>query len=132
MNIGGMCCTMSTAAPRPVGNEGTRSARARGPPVDAAMATASRARGRSPSSGAWRTGTGGRASTDTREMSAARAARTASCSCGASARSASFVELSGFATISTAPSSRARIAAAVPGPACALTTTMGRGDSDMM
>src|SRR5439155_346094 len=39
---------------------------------------------------------------------------------------------SGFATISSAPSSSARIAAPVPGPACALTTTIGRGDSDMM
>src|SRR5439155_8320957 len=39
---------------------------------------------------------------------------------------------SGFATISTAPSSSARMAAPVPGPAWALTTTMGRGVSDMM
>ena len=38
----------------------------------------------------------------------------------------------GLATISTAPSSNARMAAPVPGPACALTTTMGRGVSDMM
>jgi hypothetical protein len=38
----------------------------------------------------------------------------------------------GLATISTAPRSSARIAVAVPGPACALTTTIGRGDSDMM
>ena len=38
----------------------------------------------------------------------------------------------GLATISTAPSSSARIAASVPGPAWALTTTMGRGASDMM
>jgi len=30
------------------------------------------------------------------------------------------------------PSSSARMAACVPGPACALTMTMGRGDSDMM
>src|SRR5437879_3260092 len=65
-------------------------------------------------------------------MSAASAARTASWSRGASPRSASFVAFSGLATISTAPSSRARIAAAVPGPAWALTTTIGRGDSDMM
>src|SRR5712691_3058753 len=130
--MGGMCWTMRTAAPRPVGSEGTRSARARGPPVEAAIATARRARGRNPGSGAWRTGTGGRASTETREISAARAARTASWSRGARPRSASLVAFSGLATISTAPSSRARIAAAVPGPACALTTTIGRGDSDMM
>src|SRR5438128_240233 len=45
-----MCWTTSTAAPRPAGRRGITSARARGPPVDAATATADRdepvARGR--------------------------------------------------------------------------------------
>ena len=39
---------------------------------------------------------------------------------------------SSLGTSSTAPSSSARIALGDPVPACALTTTTGRGDSDMM
>src|SRR5258705_10358216 len=129
-----MCWTMSTAALRPVGSCGTRSARARGPPVEAATATASVARPRKASSGGWTTGAGGRAMTLTCDTSAASARRTAAINSGASAASAARPDAvgGGLATISTAPSSNARIAVAVPGPAWALTTTMGRGDSDMM
>jgi len=96
-------------------------------------ATARVARARSASSGGCATGAGGRAITRTCDTSAASARRTAAMSSGASAASAARpASGGGLATISTAPSSRARIAVAVPGPAWALTTTMGRGDSDMM
>ena len=70
--------------------------------------------------------------TDTWDRSAASARRTAARSSGPMRTSAARLASSGFATISIAPSSRARIAAPVPGPACALTTTIGRAASDMM
>src|SRR5439155_131134 len=89
-------------------------------------------RGRRPASSGRRAATGGRAMTCTCDTSAASARRTAARRSGPIRSSAARVASSGFATISTAPSSSARIAAPVPGPAWALTTTMGRGASDMM
>src|SRR5207245_1458842 len=46
VNLAGMCCTTSTAAPHPGESRGTTSASARGPPADAASATTHRARAR--------------------------------------------------------------------------------------
>jgi hypothetical protein len=45
VNIGGMCCTMSTGTGNVDGSRGSSSASAFGPPVDTAMTTASGATG---------------------------------------------------------------------------------------
>jgi len=116
-----------------VGNRGTMSASARGPPVLAAIATTSRARtgpatddgGRGARSEPGRaSGPGSDRPPALRSNAAINAGPISSIDCRVDSR--------GLATISTAPSSNARIAAAVPGPACALTTTTGRGVSLMM
>ena len=112
---------------------GTTSARARGPPVEEAIARHKRAR-----PGTWERGMGavsprgGRARTGSRWMSATRAARRASMRRRTSHTRPGPPSSVVLATSSTAPSSSARIAASVPGPAYALTTTTGRGASDMM
>ena len=59
------------------------------------------------------------------DIGGARRAEHARCSRSAKRAVASAPRSSSLATRSTAPSSSARMAAAVPGPACALTTTIG-------
>ena len=118
----------------PAGRCGTSSASARGPPVEAAIATHDRAR---PGSATERRPDGAaarRAGQHRQAMNvggASRAERTEQ-PIREPAGGRRRVRSSSLATRSTAPSSSARIAAAVPGPAYELTTTIGRGDSDMM
>ena len=72
VNLGGMCCTIRTAACCPVGSAGTTSASARGPPVDAAIAAHCRARPGSANSACMWAPRAGRASTGIRRMAALR------------------------------------------------------------
>jgi len=106
------------AAPAPGASLGTTSHSARGPPVEAAMATHPRARpGSARKSGLAAAPRGVRASTGSRSTPAVSAARTEARTRSPNCSSAAASRASSFATRSMAPSSSARIAAAVPGPA---------------
>jgi hypothetical protein len=81
------------------------------------MATQLRARPETARSNPLRAGDDGRASTGSRWISAERAARSTPTRRSANRPAAASERSSSLATRSTAPSSSARIAAAVPGPA---------------